>query len=140
MGDPVVDEIWNCLNDEQWRLDVWLKLGFEAIKLLFEAFSEIQVRLNDKGTVNLPHIMALACEAASGDKERQGHLFAYTVASSIQTNTVSAIRRLLRGQHQDEYIDNVELWRKYLLSLVGIAPGWIAGRMRATLASLYLTE
>lgn len=139
-GDLQIDRMWECLQDEQWRRDAWLALDPAVMEVLFDAFSEIQARQNDKWTIHLPHFYATSCEATLADKERQELLFAYTIASSVQTGTVSAIERLVRGQHQDQYSQYVETWRERLLVLMKWAPAWVAGRIRATLATLYVAE
>lgn len=139
-GNLPNDQVWEFLRDEQWRRDVWLVLDPAAMEVLFDAFSKVQAQLGDKWTTYLPHFYATTCEASSTDRERQELLFAYTVASSVQTGTVSALERLLSGQHQDQFSQYVDIWRERLLTLMQLAPAWVAARMRATLASLYVAE
>jgi len=139
-GGAPVSRIWECMQDEQWRRDVWLKLEPVALETLFESVAEIQAQNDDKWTSHLPHFLALACEAVSEEKEREELIFAFTLAASMQTGTVSAVERLLRGEHKDRFAQYVAGWRDRLLSLMPLAPGWIAGRMRAVMASLYVAE
>lgn len=133
---PITD-IWPLLNDEQWRKDALVSDDNVVPELMLDTLLNVQVKGDDKCRSELPHLLAITCEQVPsvGGKE---FLFLCLVASAISTGNVSAIERLLRGEARGQYQGMVDHWRSQLSILIPAVPGWIAGRMRAVMASLYL--
>lgn len=132
-----LDVLWERVKSLDWCRDVFLKADLRALETVFEAFCQIQVRHGDNWRTQLPHCYAYACEQAHGDTERQRSLFAAVVISSMVVDTASAIERLLSGSERDLFADDVVRWREHLDQLASICPDWVAGRIRATLPSLW---
>lgn len=130
-------DIWPLLNDEQWRKDALVCDDSVVPELMLDALLNLQVKGDDKCRSELPHLLAITCEQVSsaGGKE---FLFLCLVASAISTGNISAIERLLKGEARGQYQGLVDHWRNQLSILMPTAPGWIAGRMRVVMASLYL--
>lgn len=139
-GVAPLNDIWDCLMDEEWRYEASHKLDLRAMESLVDAIDEIASQHRDKWRLSLPHIYALFCESTTDDEQRMKVFFAFTIFSSVATGTVSGIERLLRGKSQEQIADYVEQWRSQLRKLIPITPQWAAGRIRAVLASLHISE
>src|SRR5262249_12672412 len=98
----------------------------------------IQVRYGGRWMSHLPHYYVAACENASGDSERQGLLFDFILLSSLATDTVSSLDRLLRGEKKQEFGQSALDWRQRLEQCQAIATPWIAARIRPILVSLHI--
>jgi hypothetical protein len=133
------EEFWKLLANAEWRGKLFLRSDPAALFLLLDAMSEIEVVKGDPWRSHGPHFWALACEAASNDAERQMFLFVVTLCCSIQTDSVSAIERLLLGQFGKTHRDDIEGWRTQLEALQDAAPDWIAARLGAILAAFRAT-
>lgn len=133
---PITD-IWSLLNDEQWRKDALVSDDNVVTELMLDALLNVQVKGDDKCRSELPHLMAITCEQVTTVGGRE-FLFLCLVASATSTGNISAIERLLKGETRGQYQGLVDHWRNQLSILIPTAPGWIAGRMRAVMASLYL--
>ncbi|NQT11946.1 MAG: hypothetical protein HQ582_04300 [Planctomycetes bacterium] len=131
-----VDALRDKLQDSQWRESAFLQGSLETTATLCDLLIEAQARANDDWRTHLPHFFAMACEMSPGEHERQQLLFAFVVLSSISTDTVSALRRLLRGRHRHTLRKYVQAWKTNLESLIETAEPWIAARMRPALGEL----
>ncbi len=131
-----VDVMWEHLMDARWRDSVLRQESSLALSLLSEAWTEMQVRHGGRWISHLPHYYAAACENASRDPERQGLLFDFTLLSSLASDTVSSLDRLLRGEKKQEFGQSALDWRQRLEHYQAVATPWIAARLRAILASL----
>jgi hypothetical protein len=83
----------------------------------------------------LPHYIAELCEKAKSE-ERQRYLFLYVVHTSLASDTVSAVRRLLRGDSKTKFIQFATEYRERVEGLWSSYPAWVQGRLRGLLASL----
>lgn len=135
-GIPHADALWNKLQDSKWRESAFLQGSTETTAMLCDLLIEAQAKASDDWRTHLPHFLAMACESSSGDQERQQLLFAFVVMSSISTDTVSALRRLLHGRHRHTLHKYVLVWKANLESLIETAEPWIAARMRPVLGEL----
>jgi len=131
-----VDALWDKLQDSQWRESAFLHGSPAATEMLCDLLIEAQAKASDDWRTHLPHFFAMACETSSGEQERQQLLFAFVILSSISTDTVSALRRLLRGRHRHALHKYGQVWKANLESLIETAEPWIAARMRPTLGEL----
>jgi hypothetical protein len=135
-GEVPLDAVWEWVSGKEWIREVLLTVDLDALGLLLDALHEIQVQHGDKWASHLPHIFAIACEEAIEDSHRREVLFGATVLSSMVSDLVSAIQRLLHARHKQRLQAEVDHWRTQLRELQKLSPPWIAARMRATLASL----
>ena len=129
-----VDAICTRVEDSSWRNLVFCEASDDAIELFAEALLELQPRVNEEWFYSLPHYFACACELATG--ERKDTLFTLTVVSSLASDTVSAIQRLMSSEQRKELMQNAANWRKRLLVALTFSPGWLAARLRGVIAVL----
>jgi hypothetical protein len=134
--DPTIaGSIWEVLSDSNWRLKVLDNVQTGVLGFLIEAFSILQVDNGEKWFSLLPHYMAELCEKTE-DGERRRHLFLYVIHTCLASDTVSAVRRLLRGEHKAKFIDLVNEYRARIEAIRSNYPPWVAGKMRGLLANL----
>jgi hypothetical protein len=137
LGVAPEEEMWSCLMDAEWRKSVLVKGDPLAVEMLLDGIAEIAASRNERWTWSVPHVMAAAYEEGS-DVERRKLLFGFTVLSSIATDTVSAIQRLVHGEQRQTTRDSVDYWRLRLSTAFDRCPPWVKARLRATLAALHL--
>jgi hypothetical protein len=134
--DPTIGEgVWEVISDARWRLEVLGKVETRVLGLFIEAFSIIQVDNRDKWFSLLPHYIAELCEKTD-DEERRRHLFLYVLHTSLASDTVSAVRRLLRGNHKAKFIELANEYRSREEALRSKYPPWVAGKVRGLIANL----
>lgn len=137
-GDSPCDVLFDLFSDEVWRDAVLVDQNEVFVELLCSA--AIEVAMHDAEhdwLMYLPHFLASGCEKAhSSDSKR--HLFGYTVVSSLASNSVSAIERLLKGSTRRAYEEYVNEWRQRIENLSPIAPAWIRAKLRAIKSVLYI--
>ena len=138
-GATPLDTVWQCLEDKEWGKSLLTKGNAFIVVNTVDALVEIERQKNDKWTWTLPHFIADGCEAAPDGSERQSLLFGLVVITSMSTDTVSAIQRLLTGEHRGALAKDVDHWRKRIEDVRNVAPSWIAARFRAITASLHLS-
>ena len=102
--------------------------------MLVEGFTAFLEASQGKWLVQFPHFMAELCEKANDD-ERRRDLFLYVVYSSLASDTVSAIQRLLQGTQKAKFVTLVKEYREHVESTWAQYPPWVQGRMRGLLAS-----
>lgn len=134
--DPSIAEgIWTVLSDGDWRQTVLGAVDVRVLGLLIEAFSILQIENQDKWFSLLPHYIADLCEKTE-DTKRRRHLFLYLVHSCLTSDTVSAVRRLLRGDNKDKFLELVKEYREGAESMRSEYPPWVAGKLRGLIANL----
>lgn len=131
-----LDEIWNVVDNANWREAAFSKSHPSILELLFDTLNEIQTRYQDKWSYNLPHFYALECEKCE-DKKRKEYLFACVIRSSLCGSTVSGIQRLLKSEDKHCYQGYVKHWRGQLEENNKWAPEWVKARIRPVLAVLH---
>lgn len=136
--DPLVgDCVWEVLADGDWRQRVLGAVNENVLGLLIEAFIILQAACQDKWFVQFPHFIAELCEKAEND-ERRRQLFLYLIHASLASETVSAVRRLLRGSQKAKFVEMTKEYRKRVESMWAQYPPWVQGRLRGLLANLYV--
>jgi len=136
--DPAVAAgVWEILSDGDWRQHVLGTVEERILGLLVEAFSILQVANQDKWFSIFPHYIAELCEKTVNDERRQ-HLFLYVVHTSLASDTVSAVRRLLRGTQKAKFVEMASEYRKRVEAMWAQYPPWVQGRLRGLLASLHV--
>jgi len=138
-NDPSITEgVWEVLSDAAWRQAVLGNVDERVLGLLVEAFSIFQIDNQDKWSSLLPHYIAELCEKTE-DAERRRHLFRYVIHTSLASETVSAVRRLLRGGQKDKFLELVNEYREGVESMRSEYPPWVAGKLRGLMANLHVT-
>lgn len=132
-----LDTIWKAINDSNWREAALRKSHLYVLQLIFDALNEIESRYQEKWTYNLPHFYALELEKAT-EPEKKKHLFGCVIYSSMCGDTVSAIQRILKGEHKQDYQEEVEHWRQSLIETQKMAPELVRARIRPILAALHI--
>jgi hypothetical protein len=131
--------IWDSFSNPQWRSAVLAQGSALAVELMTEAVLEIAARDHDHDwRCHLPHFLAIASGDESNSPESRKMLFDMTVIVSISVDSVSAIERLLTGLDRNFYANATKKWRETIERITPHAPAWIAGRMRAMKAILYV--
>ena len=136
--DPAVgNPVWEVLSDPDWRQEVLGNVETRVLGLLIEAFSILQVDNGDKWFSLLPHFVADLCEKAE-DEQRRRELFLYVLHTSIASDTVSAVRRLLRGEHKAKFVGLAKEYRDRMEAMRAEYPAWVAGKLRGLIANLHV--
>lgn len=127
--------VWKVIADKEWRQHVFCSIEDRVLGTLIEAFSILQVHDQDKWKFQLPHFLAEVCEKAE-KIERQRQLFMYVLHTSLISDTVSAIRRLLSGSQRVKFMPFANEYRTFVENIWSHYPAWVQGRLRGLLASL----
>jgi hypothetical protein len=136
--DPAVaGGVWEVLADGEWRLRVLGTAEDRVLGLLVEAYTILQVSNQDKWFTLLPHYLAELCEKAEND-ERRRYLFLCVVHTSLASDTVSAVRRLLRGSQKGKFVETTKEYRDKVESMWAQYPPWVQGRLRGLFANLHI--
>lgn len=136
-NQSVVDDIWNIVSDREWRMNTLCKVDNTIRNLMIECFSLFVVENGGKWASHIPHYIAELCEN-EGDPEEKRTLFHFTIQTSLASNTVSAIQRLLRGEQRAEYIDYIEEYRNRIGAILPDYPLWVQGKLRSLMASMHV--
>jgi hypothetical protein len=138
--DPAVGEtLWRLFNENEcWRA-VLANTGRDALGVLFEALTELQVQREGEWRTSLAHMCATAADKAEDD-ERRHLLVGITLFASIHAGSVSAIDRLMHGPQRAGFAKFAARWRDRILPALRHFTPWAAGRARAVLPSLTLDE
>ncbi len=139
-GELSADLMWELVSDKEWREKLLLKSSLDVLGTVFNALAELQVQHEGKWVSEWPHFLVSACEEPCEDPERKKLLFAFVIASSVNTGTVSAIERLLSGKQRKQFLEEVPLWRKHFEDLWKDIPCWIRARFRGTMASIAVAQ
>jgi hypothetical protein len=134
--DPTIAKgVWEVISDVQWRLQVLGNVDTLVLGLLIEALSILQVHNREEWFSLLPHYIAELCEKTDNE-ERRRHLFFYVLHTSLTSETVSAVRRLLRGNHKARFIGLAKEYRDQVEAMRSEYPPWVAGKIRGLIANL----
>jgi hypothetical protein len=132
------EEVLKILTDGNWCRDLLMRLEEGPLQVFFDAVNTLQLKDGDLWTCTVPHLFALAAEAAHEDRDRQKLLFLFTILSSIRGSTTSAIERLMCGEKKGDFVNDVKFCREQFGKIMQISPPWAAARIRPALASLSL--
>jgi len=136
MGTAPAKELWEILSNEKTRRNFFKKLSLDAINAAIDALIEVAGQRGEKWTTHLQHFFAMECEAAVGDQSRRELLFAGVILASACFDSVSAIDRLLKGQHKHAFKVEADYWRKRYEDVWTLVPAWVQARFRAMLSAL----
>jgi len=136
--DPTTaDSVWEVISDSKWRYTVLVGLDPQVQGLLIEALVLLLIDNRDKWLSHLPHYLAELCEKEENSARRR-LLFLYVIHTSIASDTVSAVRRLLRGDQKEKFIELAAECRAGVDAMRSHYPPWVAGKMRGLMASLHV--
>lgn len=134
--DPTIAKgVWEVISDASWRQEVLGNVDTLLLGLFIEAFSILQVNNREKWFSSLPHFIAELCEK-SNDAERRRHLFFYVLLTSLASESISAVRRLLRGEHKAMFIVLAKEFRDQAEAMGSEYPPWVAGKIRDLIVNL----
>jgi len=136
--DPTVAEgVWEVVSDAEWRKGVLGGVNQQVQGQLIESLSMLLVDNRDKWFSHLPHYIAELCEKEE-DEERRRVLFLYVIHTSLASDTVSAVRRLLRGDQKAKFAEYVKEYRAQAEAMRSNYPPWVAGKLRGLMASMHV--
>lgn len=136
--DPSIAKgLWDIVSDSEWRREVLAILDPHIQGLLIEVFSGLMVNHGEEWFSQLPHFVAELCENEEAPDNRRT-LFLLVLHLSMASDTVSAVHRLLRGDHKAKFIKHVDEYRRSAESHRHYYPPWVQGKLRALMASLYI--
>ena len=134
--DPTIAKgVWEVISDPHWRLEVLGNVDTLILGLLIEVLSILQVDNRGEWFSLLPHYIAELCEKTDKE-ERRRDLFFYVLHTSLASDTVSAVRRLLRGKQKAMFIGLVKEYRDRVEAVRSEYPPWVAGKIRGLIANL----
>ncbi|MDP6631337.1 MAG: hypothetical protein QGH42_04425 [Kiritimatiellia bacterium] len=136
--EPTIAEgVWEIVSDATWRKEVLGSVEMQVQGLLIESLSVLLVDNREKWFALLPHYIADLCENTE-DEERRRVLFLYVVHTSLASDTVSAVRRLLRGEQKAKFVEFAKEYRDQAEAMRSDYPPWVAGKLRGLMASLHV--
>ena len=136
--DPTIAEgLWEVVSDAEWRKNVLAGVEQQVQGLLIESLSMLLVNNQDKWFSHLPHYIAELCEKEENE-ERRRVLFLYVIHTSLASDTVSAVRRLLRGDQKAKFVEYVKEYRAQAEAMRSDYPPWVAGKLRGLMASMHV--
>ena len=136
--EPTIAEgVWEVVSDATWRKEVLGSAEIQVQALLIESLSVLLVDNREKWFSLLPHYIADMCEHTK-DEERRRVLFLYVVHTSLASDTVSAVRRLLRGEKKAKFVEFAKEYRDQAEAMRPDYPPWVAGKLRGLMASLHV--
>jgi hypothetical protein len=133
----VAEGVWQIVSDAEWRENVLSGVETQVQDLLIECLYILQVDNSDNSFSLLPHYIADLCEKAEDEKRRR-ILFIYVLHTSLASDTVSEVRRLLRGVHKAKYVEFAREYRNRIEAMRSYCPQWVAGKLRGLTASLHV--
>jgi hypothetical protein len=129
--------VTDFISNEKWRRDICHGATDVTLDATFSFVSEWQLRQTDDWFFNIPHAIAIECEACD-DPDRREMLFALTALSSIAVDSASPIQRLLQGERRSEFLNLGEAWSKKLEGLARYSAPWLKSRVRSICGTLGL--
>ncbi|MBP1733145.1 MAG: hypothetical protein H6Q55_3574 [Deltaproteobacteria bacterium] len=136
--DPTIAEgVWEVVSDSKWRMNVFPAVDQQVLGPLIESLSMLLVDNREKWFSHLPHYLAELCEKEE-DEERRRVLFLCVIHTSLASDTVSAVRRLLRGEKKAKFVDLVKEYRARAEATRSDYPPWVAGKLRGLMASMHV--
>ena len=136
--DPILAEgLCEIISDAEWRKDILGGVDQQVQDLLIESLNMLLIDNGDKWSTHLPHYIAELCEKEE-DEERRRVLFLYVIHTSLASDTVSAVRRLLRGDQKAKFVEYVNEYRSRVEVMHFYYPPWVAGKLRGLMASMHV--
>lgn len=137
--DPTLaPAVWAVVANADWRQSVLGTVEERVLGLVIEALAILQADSREKWFSLFPHYIADLCEKTDND-ERRRQLFLYVLHTSLASDTVSAMRRLLKGNQKARFTKCSEDYRAHVEAMWKDYPPWVQGRLRGLLASLHVT-
>jgi hypothetical protein len=136
--DPtVVEGIWEIISNFEWRKNVLGNIEYHVQALLIESLCTLLIQNGGKWYSYLPHFIAELCENEQ-DEEHRRVLFLYVIHTSLASDTVSAVHRLIRGEHKAKFMAYVKEYRDRVETIRYDYPPWVAGKLRGLMASMHV--
>jgi hypothetical protein len=136
--DPTVAEgVWGVVSDADWRKNILGVVKQQVQAQLIESLNMLLVDNRDKWSSHLPHYLAELCEKEV-DEERRRVLFQYVIMTSLASDTMSAIRRLLRGDQKAKFVGYVKEYRERVDAMRSVYPPWVADKLRGLMVIMHV--
>jgi hypothetical protein len=134
-GQPSASDFVEIWQDAEWRTRL-AKAELSVIQTAIGVcLGALEPYTTDVG-VSFCHLLAEFALSTRSDAERFKQLASTVVVACVRTNTTSAVERLVSKCRGTEAVPLIQDAAEFLESHVPGAPPWIAGRMRAVLASV----
>jgi len=134
VGDTPEDAVWEIVLDPKWRSAVFAAGGPDIVEPVFESLCELLNQNPDKWSTRFPHLLADTFEHGCCKDEERRVVFGLLVLACVCTETTSALRRVLASSSDRAVREWSMYWHKQFIAATSIAPHWIRGRLRATMA------
>jgi hypothetical protein len=133
----VAEGIWEVISETEWRENVLGGVSPLIQDQLIDSMNMLLVDNGGKWLSHIPHYIAELCEKEE-DEERRRILFLYVIHTSLASDTVSAVRRLLRGSQKAKFVEYIKEYRAQVDAMDSNYPPWVAGKLRGLMASLHV--
>lgn len=133
----IAQDIWQIVSDETWRKNVLAELELHVQGLIVEALAFMQVHNREQWQQRLPHFICELCEQED-DEDRRQQLFYYVIYTSMASDTVSAVRRLVRGDHKAKFAKFADEYRERAEEALYQYPPWVAARLRELIVNMHV--
>ncbi len=111
------DQFLRSFEDQSWRKSVLVDGDSSAIDLFSTAAVELSFTNRSPNGCSFCRIfMRWLARIEASRRNIRELLFAYTVVSSMATESITAVTRLLRGTNRQEFTDQVAKWCKRIES------------------------
>ncbi|TNJ39272.1 hypothetical protein FGF66_04920 [Chlorobaculum thiosulfatiphilum] len=137
IDQTLTEGIWEIISDFKWRKNVLGNIDYHIQASLIDSLCTLLIENGDKWYSYLPHFIAELCEKEETDEHRRV-LFLYVIHTSLASDTVSAVRRLLRGEHKAKFMEYVKEYQDRVETIRYDYPPWVAGKLRGLMASLHV--
>lgn len=136
--DPaIIEDIWGIISESDWRKNIFSSIDKQSFCFLFESFNTLFAGKQGKWSSQLPHYIAELCENEEDNSYRR-FLFQLVLYSSLASDTVSAVQRLVRGSKKGKFTEFVIEYRLFFEFNRSAYPEWIAGKIRSLMTSMHV--
>lgn len=129
-------KVWKIISDDNWLSEFFENASIDLSSSLFEVISAGTRSGPGQWVIGGSHIFAIACEKQKSSPEKASAMFLLTVLACVQSSSVSAIDRLLKGQNFGTLSEAVGEAIILLSPDPADVPPWVIGRMRSVKVAL----
>jgi hypothetical protein len=133
VGKLPVELMREVLWNDQWRYEVWRELSSTSFAALWDCIVEIQLQQRGDWLVQLSHLWVGMCERLNESDERYGELVDHVILGSINSDTASALKRLLTGPNST-VMKKAADWKQRLEGAIQLGTNWPQAKLRAFLS------
>jgi hypothetical protein len=137
MNPSVGEKVWDVVADADWRKEILATREANTFSMLMEILNRLMIQCKGDWSSELPHFVAEMTEQ-SNDDEKRSNLFYLVLHLCMASETTSAVRRLLRGNQKEQYLEQVRKYREVVVKEQNKYPAWVQAKIRGLLAELYV--